>query len=163
VQQKRENPNQGLTDNEIKWNRFYKLLTEYRKDHPFQWPRSKELYKRQKLGVWVNKQRKEYESHVAGSPSKLSQDLVNKLNSINFIWSANESQWLEKYEELVDFRQKNADSWPTCIGNERTLGVWCSSQRSRYRKSLEDNENVEEDSRYTLLKKIGFQFTVDEE
>ena len=48
-----------------------------------------------KLGKWVNTQRN------AKTKDKLSEERVNKLNEIGFVWDKNEADWQIKYVSIV--------------------------------------------------------------
>ena len=62
----------------------------------------------------------------------------------------------EKFEKLKAFRQEFPDRWPRCWGGEKELGVWCSFQRTQYKKYLKGEKNFLSDEKLALLKEINF-------
>lgn len=69
--------------------------------------------------------------------------------------SARELKWIQKFNELVEYRKHNPKSWPQVEATdkqEKKLGIWCQDIRSRYRKQL-----LEDIWRNKLLS-IGFNF-----
>ncbi len=54
------------------------------------------------LGVWVNKQRNEYNKRLEGMKSQLSLEQMSQLNSIGFSWTVMYGQdlWVRKYNEM---------------------------------------------------------------
>ena len=67
------------------------------------------------------------------SNTYLSQDRVQQLDSIKFIWSiiTNRASWDERFEELKQFKVSNG-RWPTT--KEGTIGNWLKNQRKLFSK-----------------------------
>jgi len=67
------------------------------------------------------------------SNTYLSQDRVQQLDSIKFIWSiiTNRATWDERFEELKQFKVSNG-RWPTT--KEGTIGNWLKNQRKLFSK-----------------------------
>ena len=95
---------------------------------------------------------------------------VQKLNEIGFVWESNEEilekQWLEKYNKLVDFKNKYG-RFPKAIDKEKrkteedeienTLFIWLVKQRANLDK------NNTEDYRVQKLNEIGYVWESREE
>ncbi len=95
------------------------------------------------LGKWVSTQR--------SRKKELSNERIDRLNSIGFIWNADDLKWAEGYERLVKYTEehsntrvhlhyKTTDNYP--------LGNWVSNQRNRKNKLPKE--------RIDLLNSIGF-------
>jgi hypothetical protein len=70
----------------VDWDERLEELKEYRKKHgnclvPQQYPENPQL------GTWVSNQRKQYRLLKEGKSSPMTEDRVNKLDEIGFIWS----------------------------------------------------------------------------
>ena len=61
----------------------------------------------------------------------LTQDRVNRLNSIGFAWSTT-APWEQRFDELKQFKEQNG-RFPTT--KEGTIGGWLKSQRKLYSKN----------------------------
>jgi len=85
------------------------------------------------LGQWVYCQRTNYRRFVNGLPANgLTQDRVDLLNEIDFVWASNEAKWMARYKELIAYKEKHGT---TRVPYARTgLGNWVSKQRIDYRK-----------------------------
>jgi len=138
------------------WMLNYKALISYRKQYSDKWPKCRELWKQKHLGAWVSVQRRNYRNKKAGEFSPLSEEQIELLNRISFPWEVTCENWNEKFEKLKAFRQEFPDRWPRCWGGEKELGVWCSFQRTQYKKYLKGEKNFLSDEKLALLKEINF-------
>eukprot|EP00978_Attheya_sp_CCMP212_P017859 scaffold48121_cov47-Attheya_sp.AAC.7 len=150
------------SDVSVSWNEKYEALVEYKKDHGHS-----RVPQRNKanpgLGNWVKKQRNDYAKLQRGQHSAISQDRIDKLNEIDFIWnlktsgqSANDAIWMNFLEELRGFKKEHGHcNVPLKHG---PLGKWVSTQRYRYRQRIMDNNSDLVDDRLRLLEELGFEF-----
>ena len=70
----------------IGWEAHFRLLKEFQKEHGHcQVPRRHSV-DNVNLGMWVGKQRFEYRKFQDGKPSQMTQDRINQLNAIGFMW-----------------------------------------------------------------------------
>lgn len=75
-----------------------------------------------KLGRWVMAQRAAYKKN------NITRYRIKKLNSINFYWNAQESNWQNKLQELIEYSKIHGrGTYPSCT--DGTLGRWCNKQR----------------------------------
>ena len=60
------------------------------------------------LGVWVNKQRNEYNKFEKGMKSQLTHERISQLNSINFTRAKSYGQdlWESRFNELKEYKEK---------------------------------------------------------
>ena len=89
--------------------------------------RREECILSKELISWSYYQRKAYKAGV------LSQDKIEKLNSINFSWK-DRKNWEEIFEELKAFLSENNGIYPTRETNNK-LYNWCVKQRIKYTKA----------------------------
>lgn len=86
------------------------------------------------LGLWVYNQRNRKQNQEKDTPLSEVGSLTNKqikyLDDLNFVWNTDEAKWLEKFNALKDFYNKNghthlADS--NC--SDKSLVYWVKRQR----------------------------------
>jgi CheY-like chemotaxis protein len=143
------------------WMQAYSNLLAFRRKYPNKWPKSEEVFRSCKLGYWVKTQRKEYQEFTSNKKSKLTQEKVDMLNSIGFIWVGKDAKWLSSMEELIRYRDENPDRWPKCVGHEKDLGKWCAAQRREYRRRMSGEPTSMDDYRVSQLESIGFKWEAD--
>ncbi|MCS6984812.1 MAG: helicase associated domain-containing protein [Leptospiraceae bacterium] len=135
---------------EAKWQELYRQLKEFyeregrlprRDEHP-------QLY------TWCAVQRMKYK---AGA---LSQEQIESLNQIHFIWNLQQHSWEQNYDLLLEFRKKNPHRWPSQRSREPVehhLAVWFLGIRKDYKNGKLSPERIR------LLEKIHFPFYPREE
>jgi hypothetical protein len=97
------------------------------------------------LGKWVNNQRTAYKD------GNLSEERIQKLNDIGFVWDPLEAQWQGLYYQLVQYKEEFGDTLvPHQYEKNPSLGLWVGRQRNEYKA---DNLSVE---RIQKLNAIGF-------
>lgn len=135
---------------DIKWKEIYHKLKEfYQKEKRF--PRRKE---NPQLYTWCAVQRMKYKT------GELSQEQIQLLNQINFIWDLQQYSWEQNYELLLDFRKKYPNRWPSQRSREPVehhLAVWFLGIRKDYKQGKLSKERI------SLLEKINFPFFPREE
>jgi len=84
------------------------------------------------LARWVECQRNYYNN----DRSKISQERVDKLNSIGFVWCDNrQTDWEVRFQQLLKFKQQHGHCLvPQKYPPNPSLGNWVMSQRYHYRK-----------------------------
>ncbi|MGG1650475.1 Helicase associated domain protein [Paenibacillus sp. NRS-1775] len=133
-----------------KWTKAIELMNEYKNKHghcnvPYKYIDKGGV----KLGFWVNCQR------TLKKNNKLSQERIDKLNSIGFQWSiVDENLWHNFYEILIEFKQKNGHLIvPRGYTVESyKLSVWVKTQRRFYKNNRLSQERID------MLNSIGFQW-----
>ena len=100
------------------------------------------------LGSWVSAQR------VKFSKNGLSQDRIDLLNEIGFVWTLkyDDDLWLEKYEALKSYKEENGHC--NVPVNTSTLGWWVGHQRVKHKKGRMRQDRID------LLDTLGFAWTI---
>lgn len=100
-----------------------------------------------KINGWIKRQRQRYLS----SKNPLTQDQIEKLESIGMIWDVYNFQWENSYKIAGEYYKENnnLDIKNSCIFKDFNLGNWISSQRNLYK-----NNNLADD-RIEKLESIG--------
>jgi hypothetical protein len=97
------------------------------------------------LGSWVSKQRTKYKS------KQLSDERIQRLNKIGFVWEANELAWEKMFAELKKYKKQNGDTLvPQRYKDNPQLGIWVVWQRQHYKR------NQLSDERIHRLNELGF-------
>ena len=78
----------------------------------------------------------------------MSKERINKLRSINFIFDPFEYAWHSRYEELVDYAEKNGNL--DIKLRESELGFWITKQRQLFKKNKLSDQKIQ------LLEKVKF-------
>jgi hypothetical protein len=69
-----------------KWDKQFKLLQQYKSENgDCEVPRSHKVGG-VTLGTWVSNQRQQYQLFQKGQPSKLTDERIQRLNSLDFAW-----------------------------------------------------------------------------
>jgi hypothetical protein len=93
------------------------------------------------LGQWCNRMRSYYKQIQKGKipTGALSQDEIEKLESVGFEWNINTTKFEGRCAELIAFKAKHGHCYPPSNGSTeyKSLGLWCGQVRYRYRKIRE--------------------------
>jgi hypothetical protein len=113
------------------------------------------------LGNWVNKQRQLYNKLLKGYSTSMTQDRVDTLTDMGFVWDAKrvntprnsqkDKAWCKYFEELKAAMTEDGDS--SLVKSNSTLGFWMTAQRSSRERLILSEERV------NALESIGFQWT----
>ncbi len=99
------------------------------------------------LSSWVASQR------IAYKKGRLSQEQIQKLESISFIWNIDEAEWEEMFNRLIAFKEINGHcNVSRDRKNYESLGRWVVHQREKYRKGKLSNDRIKK------LNAIGFMW-----
>ncbi|KAL7447117.1 hypothetical protein ACHAXM_010554 [Skeletonema potamos] len=113
------------------------------------------------LGSWVRSQRhlRKEQGTVGVSfegGSHLSQDRVDRLDKLGFVWDVHQYQWNQTYHELLSYKNEHGDcNVPMSYGG---LGLWVFNQRAHYNSFRRGQSSHMTESRLQMLEAIGFAF-----
>ena len=118
------------------------------------------------LGNWVHKQRMNYWLLKEGKPSPMSDDRIQKLESIGFQWFIGRGKmknekavlWDAQFQELKKYKEKHGDC--NVFHRHGTLGRWVGTQRTNYRLLKTGKCSYMSDDRIHKLESIGFQWSL---
>ena len=118
------------------------------------------------LGIWVNTQRHNYWLSKEGKSSRMSDDRIQKLESIGFQWSLRcglskdekTVQWDAQFQKLKKYKEMHGHcNVPTKSGR---LGRWVNRQRYYCRLLKEGKSSRMSDDRIQKLELIGLQWSL---
>lgn len=141
-----------------KWHeRFYELL-EFRKVHghclvPHTFPSNSVLAR------WVKRQRCQYKLLLEGRPSSMTQDRINFLEDVGFVWDSHEAGWKERLSDLIDFKTRHGNCLvPSNCPTQQQLATWVKCQRRQYKLYREGRPSNMTPDRIMILEKLGFEW-----
>jgi hypothetical protein len=101
------------------------------------------------LGEWVQAQRKLFHRTV------LSQQRIERLNSLDFVWDPQEAQWMEMFHRLTVYQIANkTTAVPGRYPDEPDLGNWVSTQRKQYKRNMLSQQRI------ARLESVQFVWTI---
>ena len=109
----------------VSWDRWFGLLKKFHELKGHSRVFQNHLFKGERLGSWVSKQR--------SLKSRLTDEKIAKLNSLDFPWDPLTEQWEQGFESLVSFYKREGHC-RVPQGQEETefkLGTWVNAQRRK--------------------------------
>ena len=137
------------TADECRWEDGFTALQQYKAQHGHcNVPSQPE--ENPTLAAWISVQRARMK---AGS---LTEQQIQRLNELGFIWDLHEFKWRRMYDELTAYKLKNGHCWIpiSCPKNPR-LASWVSAQRNAIKEGGLSKERI------SLLDAIGFIWRKD--
>jgi len=140
---------------EYRWQQKLEQLREYKHTHGHCNIPTKDG----ELGSWVMTQRNRYNKDL------LSQEQVDALNEIDFIWDMYSLAWNNRFEELrraMTMTGTGTGTGTDMITMSASLNAWAATQRAEKRYKDMGLQNHLSDDREGLLNDIGFDWNVNE-
>jgi hypothetical protein len=138
------------------WMKRYQDLVEYQRARghcsvPY-------VYKEDpRLGQWVKRQRHQYKLQKQGHHSNLTQERIQMLEILGFIWDSHGAAWDEKFQELKQFRKIRGHCNVPCVYRESSkLSTWIKRQRRHRRLFMARKPCTMEEDRIAKLEHLGF-------
>lgn len=175
------NDNDGDTNNSIRvirtfqrtsWDGRYKELIEFQKKHGHCMvpttsgtsantsTRSESSEQYGQLSGWVQHQRAEKKKKIKGLKSRLTDDKERKLDDIGFIWSIQDKVWMDRLNELREFKKENGHV--RVFTKDGSLGNWVMIQRLQYGLKQKGKKNTLSDERMEALNELEFEWDIHE-
>ena len=132
---------QIITKSANTWDVFFNALSEYRNENPDKWPTTNYTFNDIKIGIWVSRQRNAF------SKSSLSEERIQKLNSLNFCWNLQDDNFDEKFEQFKRWLEENNGKYPEPLSKsakETALAGWVSIQRNSSKRDSLDIDRFEQ-------------------
>lgn len=130
------NLNQEAKSLDEVWSDWYALLISYKKEYGNLAVPKNSFYKGENLGRWCQTTRGYY------NKGSLSQDRLDKLNEIGFVWDLLDYEWNRRYEQYKRYINKTGS---TVIARRTDfegehLGAWIHTQKLRYKEGKTSKE-----------------------
>ena len=145
---------------EALWDATFEALQDYHNEHGHSSIPSTHSYGGYKLGSWVNTQRQ--------NKNILTEERLDKLNSLSFKWNPFDAKWNKGFECLLDYHAKQKHTLVSA--NEKfkgyNLGKWVGDQRTKKDTLSEEKRNKLNSlgfgwNRYKDVWNTGFNFLMD--
>ena len=86
------------------------------------------------LARWVKRQRYQYKLKNEGKASTMTDERVVALENAGFVWDSHGAAWMERLNELQDYRVKNEHcNVPSNFPENPQLATWVKCQRRQYK------------------------------
>jgi len=92
---------------EEQWDARFEDLAQYKKAHGHcRVPRTVPI-----LGRWVKKQREQHKMKKDGHSTSLTDERLNRLNQLGFVWDFPKmDDWETRFEQLIEYKAKHGDT-----------------------------------------------------
>ena len=113
-----------------KWNQKYEELCVFREEEGH----CNVPYTHEALIHWVKRQRYQYKLKMEGRPSTMTDERMEKLEKVGFVWDAHASIWHERLQELKAYHQIHGHcNVPSKFASNPKLAVWAKCQRRQWK------------------------------
>ena len=118
------------------------------------------LPENQGLAEWVKRQRYQFKLKSENKKSSISDERVQQLDSIDFVWFSHAAVWDERLQELMAYKGVHGDcNVPSRYLENRQLADWVKRQRKLYRLYRDEKPSSLSKKRIDRLEAIGFEWT----
>lgn len=140
------------------WTEKFEELIEFRAQHghcnvPNAFPEN------MALAQWVKRQRYQYKLKLEKKRSTMSDERVQALEEVGFVWDSHRAIWDERFQELVDYKAVNGHcNVPSRYTANRQLAIWVKRQRRQYKFYTEKRSSSMTLERIHRLEMIDFEW-----
>jgi hypothetical protein len=111
------------------------------------------------LARWVKRQRYQYKLKNEGKQSTMTDERVDALEKIGFVWDSHGAAWHERLSELRDYRTTTGHcNVPSNYPSNPQLATWVKCQRRQYKLFWDGKTSNMTLERIAELEKIGFEW-----
>lgn len=120
------------------WSMVYEVLGEYIGLYGIS-PAYNEEYNGYRLGMWCSNQR------ILRKKGMLSEEQIEKLDKLGFIWNAKNERWEKSYAEAVRYKKEHGSHPSRTASDESTKMIyqWISNQKQAYKKGTLSEQRVQ--------------------
>ncbi|CAJ1954452.1 unnamed protein product [Cylindrotheca closterium] len=113
------------------------------------------------LSRWVKRQRYQYKLKQENKASALSDERVQQLEEVGFVWDYHAVVWEERRAELEQFKEELGNcSVPSHYPKNPPLSAWVKCQRRQYKRFIDGESSSMTVDRFAALDKMGFIWKV---
>lgn len=148
---------------ERKWQMHFAELVRFKKVHnhclvPYAHASNPELAR------WVKRQRYQHYLYREGKPSCMTQERIDMLDRIGFVWGSHQTVYQERIQELVDFKKEHGHCIvPARYPKNTKLATWVKCQRRQYKLYTAGRPSNMTMERILSLEKLGFKWNCQKE
>mmetsp|Transcript_8613 Transcript_8613/g.13276 ORF Transcript_8613/g.13276 Transcript_8613/m.13276 type:complete len:410 (-) Transcript_8613:132-1361(-) len=143
---------------EEKWKERFEDLLAFRRENshclvPHTFPENPTLAR------WVKRQRYQYKLFQQKEPSSMTQERIDLLDGVGFVWHSHEVVWQERLSELMEYKKEHGDCLvPSNYTPNPKLATWVKCQRRQYKLHLRGSPSNITVERIHILEKAGFEW-----
>jgi hypothetical protein len=135
-----------IYESDTNWNNMYSKFKSFYYEH-----NHSTLSAGHPLWKWAETQRVAYKKWQQKKDSFMTEERIQQMNALKFVWNSDEAQWINNYEELQNFEMHNGHV-DVASNDNGQLHSWLQAQ-------LEENLNGSLDSvKYNALERVGVTF-----
>ena len=108
------------------------------------------------LAEWVKRQRYQYKLRGEGKHSTMSDNRIEALEMLGFVWNSHEAVWEERRKELEEYRKEFNDCNVPSNYVNRQLAIWIKRQRRQYKFLRNGQPSTMTAYRIHRLEELGF-------
>jgi len=150
------------------WMDMYEQLKTYLEKSGGRMPPRFINNKKFALGQWCDTQLDNYRKlNGKKKGGYITQEKINMLNQIGFVWDKRGHMWRENYDRLKEFKEKygHCNATASNNGGDKSFGTWVAKQKRKYatwkRGETKSQELSLTDEQAALMKAIGFEKSVE--
>jgi hypothetical protein len=111
------------------------------------------------LARWVKRQRYQYKLYIEGEPSAMTDERLQALEAVGFVWDTYTAAWERRLSELRTFQaQHGHTNVPATYRANKKLAAWVKCQRRQYKLFSEGKDSTLTLDRVEDLNRMGFQW-----
>jgi len=110
------------------------------------------------LAQWVKRQRYQYKVKFLNKRSTMSDERVQALEEIGFVWDSHRAVWDERLQELLEYKRVKGHCNVPSRYSAHQLAVWVKRQRRQYKFCTQDKPSSMTLERIHRLEAIGFEW-----
>lgn len=133
-------------ESEMNWNDMYSKFKSFFYEH-----NHSTLSVGHPLWKWAESQRVAYKTWQQKKDSFMTEEKIQQLNALKFVWNSEEAQWINNYEELQNFEMHNGHVDVSSNDNGQ-LHAWLQTQLEEYLNGSLDAV------KYNALERVGVTF-----
>ena len=113
------------------------------------------------LARWIKRQRYHYKLRQDLKPSSMTDERIEALEGVDFVWDSHSTAWEDRIIELKAFKavHEHCNVSSSTYPVSRTFRSWVKCQRRQYRLMKEGNKSNLTRKRMSQLERLGFQFS----
>jgi hypothetical protein len=144
---------------EEKWYQRYQELCHFRREHghsavPHTYPPHPQLAR------WVKRQRRQYKLLLEGKATTMTNERLDLLKDVDFVWDSHDVNWREKLDALdVFYRAKGHVNVPSNYSDKK-LATWVKCQRRQYKLYRDGKQSAMCPERIAELEQRGFEWEI---
>ncbi|KAL7551688.1 hypothetical protein ACHAWF_014874 [Thalassiosira exigua] len=145
------------------WTDMYEQLHRYLQESGGKMPPRYVKNIKFPLGQWCDTQLDNYRKFAAGRKGAyITQEKIDMLNAIGFVWDKRGQMWQENYERLKEFKKQYGHCNVTASNNggDKSFGTWVTKQKRKYatwrRGDTKSRDLSLTDEQAALMDEIGF-------